>query len=111
MKSRRCSKVRSLGTSRRVGDVGATNGQAQGGRSRQAILVLGMHRSGTSALTRVFSLLGADLPKNLMAAAPSSNETGHWESLDLFVIHDELLTSAGSRWDDWRAFNPDWRCS
>ena len=29
---------------------------------RIAILVLGMHRSGTSALTRVINLLGADLP-------------------------------------------------
>jgi hypothetical protein len=66
-----------------------------------------MHRSGTSALTRVFSLLGADLPKSLVAPHPS-NETGHWESQDLFIIHDDLLATAGSRYDDWRAFNPDW---
>jgi hypothetical protein len=69
-----------------------------------------MHRSGTSALTRVFSLLGADLPKNILGANPT-NEAGHWESLDLMVSHDELLASAGSRWDDWRAFNPDWAWS
>ena len=31
-----------------------------------ALLVLGMHRSGTSAVTRVVNLLGADLPKELM---------------------------------------------
>jgi hypothetical protein len=66
-----------------------------------------MHRSGTSALTRVFSLLGADLPKNMLGANPT-NEAGHWESLDLMAVHDELLATAGSRWDDWRAFNPDW---
>jgi hypothetical protein len=70
-------------------------------------MVLGMHRSGTSALTRVLALLGADLPKNLMGAYPA-NPTGHWESNDLVTIHDQLLSSAGSRWDDWRIFNPEW---
>ena len=78
--------------------------------SRQALIVLGMHRSGTSALTRVFNLLGADLPRNVMGPG-RGNEVGHWESADLVVIHDELLASAGSRWDDWRAFNPEWTAS
>jgi glycosyltransferase involved in cell wall biosynthesis len=66
-----------------------------------------MHRSGTSALTRVFSLLGADLPRNILGANPT-NEAGHWESLDLLTIHDSLLDTVGSRWDDWRTFNSDW---
>src|SRR6516164_8769546 len=73
----------------------------------RAVIVLGMHRSGTSAVTRVVSLLGADLPKNLLP--PSlTNELGYWESSDLMTIHDELLSSGGSKWDDWRAFNQDW---
>jgi hypothetical protein len=70
-------------------------------------MVLGMHRSGTSAVTRVVGLLGADLPKNLMQSN-SGNESGYWESTDLMVVHDEILDSAGSKWDDWRAFNPEW---
>jgi len=73
----------------------------------RAVVVLGMHRSGTSALTRVISLLGADLPGNLMRPNPE-NEAGYWESADLVVIHDEMLSSAGTYWHDWRAFNPDW---
>ncbi len=77
---------------------------------RRAVVVLGMHRSGTSALTRVVSLLGADLPSNLMAA-DSTNEGGFFESTDLMFIHDDLLESAGSDWQDWRAFNPDWYAS
>jgi hypothetical protein len=76
----------------------------------RAVAVLGMHRSGTSALTRVISLLGADLPKNLMHPSPE-NEAGYWESGDLVVIHDEILASGGSYWHDWRAFNPDWYAS
>ncbi|MGJ8668077.1 MAG: glycosyltransferase [Oceanococcus sp.] len=68
---------------------------------RTAILVLGMHRSGTSAVTRFLNLLGADLPSKLLAAAPNNNELGFWESLDFQAFNDELLTKHLSRWDDW----------
>jgi glycosyltransferase involved in cell wall biosynthesis len=64
-----------------------------------------MHRSGTSALTRILNLLGAALPKHLIGANPS-NATGHWEPERLVVLHDRMLAEAGSRWDDWRAFDP-----
>ena len=59
-----------------------------GGRS--CILVLGMHRSGTSALARVISLLGAALPKNLMPPLPNDNEVGFWEPRDLWTLHDQM---------------------
>ncbi|TAK48592.1 MAG: glycosyltransferase [Xanthobacteraceae bacterium] len=73
--------------------------------SRTCLLVLGMHRSGTSALTRILSLLGAGLPKHVMGARPG-NERGHWEPEKLVAIHDAMLAAARSRWDDWRAFDP-----
>jgi len=76
-----------------------------------ALLVLGMHRSGTSATTRVLSLLGADLPANLMLPKAENNEAGFWESLDTYKLNDRILASAGSSWDDWRQFNPDWERS
>jgi hypothetical protein len=63
-------------------------------------MVLGMHRSGTSAFARVASLLGCDLPVNLMAAS-EGNSIGHWESNDVVTLNDELLAAAGSSWDDW----------
>ncbi len=68
---------------------------------RTCILVLGMHRSGTSAVTRVLSLMGATLPKSILGAGPG-NETGHWEPERLIALHDQMLAEAGSRWDDWR---------
>ncbi|RUX75753.1 glycosyltransferase [Mesorhizobium sp. M7A.F.Ca.US.006.04.2.1] len=71
---------------------------------RTCIMVLGMHRSGTSALTRAISLLGAELPKNLLGANPT-NPTGHWEPSKLIALHDQMLAEAGSRWDDWRRFD------
>lgn len=68
------------------------------------LLVLGMHRSGTSALTRVLSIAGAALPADL-AGATEANENGHWESRQLFEYHDQMLAELGSSWDDWRALD------
>ena len=36
------------------------------------VLVAGMHRSGTSAVTRVLASLGCDLPNTLMEADPNN---------------------------------------
>lgn len=65
---------------------------------RIALLVLGMHRSGTSALTRTLNLLGADLPRNLHPPK-ADNPTGYWESTDWIELHDELLAAHGLSWD------------
>lgn len=65
---------------------------------QKAILVLGMHRSGTSALTRMLNLLGAELSENLLPPA-ADNPTGFWESQDLFVLHQEFLQQLDLDWD------------
>lgn len=75
---------------------------------RTAIVVLGMHRSGTSALARVVNFLGAALPRHLLPAG-ESNPRGHWEPAPLVALHDQLLASLDSSWDDWRAPAPRWR--
>ena len=75
-----------------------------------AILVAGMHRSGTSAVVRILNLLGCDLPCTLMGPTPF-NEKGHWESQPFMDLNDEILSSAGSSWDDWRAFDAGWYAS
>lgn len=72
-----------------------------------AILVLGMHRSGTSVLTGILHKLGADAPRTLMAAN-AFNPKGYAESSKLMEIHNRLLASAGSDWSDWGRFNHDW---
>lgn len=75
--------------------------------ARQALLVLGMHRSGTSALTGVLAKLGAAPPRSPMPGN-EFNERGYWESHELAILHDRILQSGGSRWSDWSRFNPDW---
>ncbi len=76
-------------------------------RQAVCVIVAGMHRSGTSALTRVLSLLGCSLPTNLLAAN-SGNETGYWEPAKIMELNDRLLASAGCGWDDWTAVPADW---
>ncbi len=75
---------------------------------RQAILVLGTHRSGTSALTRLLNLCGAALPEGLIEASPDVNAAGFWESAELLALHDEVLAAMGGSWHDLRAFAPGW---
>ena len=81
------------------------------GRTRRtAILVAGMHRSGTSALTRLLNIAGCDLPNTLMTPR-CDNETGFWESQPVADLNEGILASAGSSWDDWRPFDKGWYTS
>lgn len=73
---------------------------------RRAVLVLGMHRSGTSALTRVINLMGFTAPRTLMPAT-EANEEGFWESQVFMDLNEEILAACGSKWNDWRPFKVD----
>ena len=68
---------------------------------RVAILVLGMHRSGTSALTWLLGQMGAALPRDAIPAS-GENSKGYWESAGLVAADDRLLRAAGSSWFDPR---------
>jgi hypothetical protein len=78
--------------------------------ARTAVLVLGMHRSGTSATAGLIALLGVQPPESLMPGN-AFNAKGYWESSRLMAVHDRLLAAAGSAWDDWRPLDPDWLAS
>ncbi len=72
--------------------VAAHNGIA----ARPIILfVLGMSRSGTSALTRVLSLCGGTLPAAL-AGANSANPSGYWEPRKSLHLNAVILRRHGS---------------
>ncbi|HEX3319413.1 MAG TPA: glycoside hydrolase family 99-like domain-containing protein, partial [Terriglobales bacterium] len=75
--------------------------------SRKAIVVLGMHRSGTSALCGALDVLGVNFGQRL-APATKDNEKGHWEHPEIVALHDELLRSLESRWDNDRPLPVDW---
>jgi hypothetical protein len=67
---------------------------------RKAVIVLGMHRSGTSALTRVLGLSGAALPSQSPFDSHESNPLGHWEPRRIVETHDRFLADSGVGWDD-----------
>ncbi len=66
------------------------------------VVVLGMHRSGTSALTRVVNLLGVPIGR----AGEVTNE--HWESGALTNFQDGLLRALGGAWHDPPPLRPGW---
>lgn len=68
---------------------------------KTALVVLGMHRSGTSSVAGALTLLGAAAPRTLMAPA-ADNPRGFWESNVVMALDDQLLAEAGSSWSDWR---------
>ena len=74
---------------------------------RAAVVVAGMHRSGTSAMTGTLSLMGSALPHRLVPAGVG-NERGHWEPLDAVLLNDEIVTCAGSETFGPLDFDPAW---
>ena len=78
--------------------------------TRKVILVLGMHRSGTSAVTRCLNLLGAEVGNRLLPPA-DDNRSGFWEHADVVTVHEELLKDLGRTWHDARALPEGWLLS
>ncbi len=65
------------------------------------VLVVGMHRSGTSATARLINLLGVPMcPEADLIGAGPGNEAGYWESSRLTDFNEELLRTMGGAW--WR---------
>ena len=77
---------------------------------RRAIVVAGMHRSGTSAFTRCVNLLGAGIGENLI---PTNwgNERGFWEDAGVVAANDALLAAVGRTWHDVRPMPRAWAVS
>lgn len=71
--------------------------------ARAAYLVLGMHRSGTSAATQLLALAGAQLPANVMPG-DEHNAKGYFEPWKIALFNNERLRAAGSAWDDIFAY-------
>ena len=75
--------------------------------ARVALLVLGMHRSGTSLLSGILARLGCDVPATPMAP-DERNTKGFYESRPISALNNAMLASAGTGWDSWNAVNADW---
>ncbi len=63
------------------------------------IIVLGMHRSGTSALTRIINLMGAYVgAEGTLMGFNKENPKGFWERKDVRTIDQDLLKTIEADW-------------
>jgi len=64
----------------------------------RAIVVVGMHRSGTSVLARGLKALGVHIGDQFLASRPD-NPTGYWEDKGVNDLSERLLTLLGLNWE------------
>lgn len=67
---------------------------------KTALIILGMHRSGTSALAGVLNLMGVSLGKELLSPQPD-NPKGFFENKEITLFNEKVLLPAlNSTWWD-----------
>lgn len=65
------------------------------------IFILGAHRSGTSALTRLVNMMGAYVgAEGSTIGYNDENPKGFWERRDVIELNEALLAHYDCRWDD-----------
>ncbi len=74
---------------------------------KKAVFVLGMHRSGTSLLTKILTIMGATPPAGLLMPA-ADNPLGYWEAQSVIDLNKQLLRSTGNTWKTYRPIPDDW---
>jgi len=78
----------------------------------RVVCVLGMHRSGTSLVTRILNLLGVDLgPDERLLEPGPDNPLGFWEHEEIVELNDKILGLLGGSWHEPPAFEPGWERS
>ena len=74
---------------------------------KKCLIVLGMHRSGTSAFTGILDLLGVNLGTKMLETQPD-NPTGFFENKYVVLANDCVLETLNSSWDDTYLLPHDW---
>jgi len=65
----------------------------------KTVVVLGMHRSGTSLVAGILEKLGVNMGKR-QVGIHWSNPLGHYENIDFIKMDDKILKKAGGTWDN-----------
>ncbi len=75
----------------------------------RALCILGMMRTGTSAVAGVFDLLGVRFgPKERLLEPNVANPSGFWEHKGVIALNDELLARLGGAWHSPPPVPPGW---
>ncbi|MEQ9451361.1 MAG: glycosyltransferase [Pseudomonadales bacterium] len=67
--------------------------------NKQVVVVLGMHRSGTSTITKAIEALGANLDTHLMPPLERNNPKGFFEDMEVHNLCERILATRGLAWD------------
>ncbi|MFC7394407.1 sulfotransferase family protein [Scopulibacillus cellulosilyticus] len=80
-----------------------------GGQSK-AVCILGMHRSGTSMITRCLNLLGVDLgnDSDLIIKGEKFNQEGYWEHKEIMLRQQQILKKFSRSWDTQVPLPGEW---
>lgn len=62
------------------------------------IVILGMHRSGTSMVAGILNKMGVNMGEDLLGKNPS-NPFGHFEDRDFYNMNRNILCNAGGSWE------------
>ena len=60
-------------------------------KNNKLIVVLGMHRSGTSAISAGMQVLGVEFGDRLLPPVKGDNDKGYWEDIDLCALNVKCL--------------------
>ncbi|MBB1077816.1 glycosyl transferase, partial [Rhodoferax sp. 4810] len=71
-------------------------------KENKLVVILGMHRSGTSAITRALQVLGVNLGDKFLPPK-GDNLKGFWEDSDINALNIEMLFAIDS---DWHHLSP-----
>lgn len=74
----------------------------------KAVIILGMHRSGTSATTGMLRCLGVTLGKELYRGHAHVNAKGYFEHSNIADANEEALLAINSSWDDFLPKQDNW---
>ncbi|WP_337098195.1 glycosyltransferase [Paenibacillus sp. YIM B09110] len=76
---------------------------------KNAVFVLGMHRSGTSMLMRILNILGVYLGREEdVMFYGEDNPEGFWEHSKIVSIHDEIMNQLNRKWDSVTPLPDKW---
>jgi hypothetical protein len=72
-------------------------------KNNRLIVVLGMHRSGTSAISAGLKVLGVEFGDRLLPPVKGDNDKGYWEDIDLNKFNIKCLNAIDSDWNSLSA--------
>lgn len=91
--------IRAVVPDTRGGQEGRADGRPNGGAAGPWVVVVGMHRSGTSAITGAIGALGFNVVSPEDRLSPHASNPEHWESLSVLQHSDAVLAQLGGTWD------------